>query len=157
VCLTVRKHMTLCVQKLKMHCTHKSDAAPVCTKEGHVQTYSTLPLEQKQRPYALWFDIKKIMLAIFGTKISNITSVPMFCLSVIFSFCIFVSIANVWFQEYQQILLFIIINACIFVKLRGISTVVQYLNLITRNLLQALATSTGYPEGAFHCINSYYR
>jgi hypothetical protein len=28
----VRKHVTLCAQKLKIRCAHKSDAAAVCAK-----------------------------------------------------------------------------------------------------------------------------
>jgi hypothetical protein len=31
-CIALRKHMTLCAQKLKMRCAHKSGAAAVCAK-----------------------------------------------------------------------------------------------------------------------------
>jgi hypothetical protein len=31
-CIAARQHVTLCAQKLKMRCAHKSDAAAVCAK-----------------------------------------------------------------------------------------------------------------------------
>jgi hypothetical protein len=36
VYIAVRKSMTLCAQKLKMRCAHKTDAAAVREAEGHV-------------------------------------------------------------------------------------------------------------------------